>query len=61
MKKSYDNILFKEAGESIPLSADEFIEYLLENIHLLICERDSFKKQLATIQLVLNPKDKDDF
>jgi len=41
--------------------SDEFIEYLLENLHLLVCERDYLKKQLATIQLVLNPNNKDDF
>ena len=61
MKKSYDNILFHESGKSISLSKDEFIEYLLEHIHLLVCERDYLKKQLATIQLALNPNNKDDF
>lgn len=61
MKKSYDNILFHESGESIPLSTDEFIEYLLESLCLLRCERDCLEKQLDDIRLILNPKNQNNF
>lgn len=57
MKKVYDDILFNEYGKSIPLSTDDFIEYLLENLHQLRHERDLLKNQLAAIRLILNPKD----
>lgn len=61
MKKYYDNILFDESGESIPLSADEFIEYLLESLCYLQWERDCLKKQMDQIWHVLTPKNHDDF
>jgi hypothetical protein len=54
MKKTYDDILFDEYGQSIPLTADEFIEYLLHNLHQLRTERDCLEKQLADILLILN-------
>jgi hypothetical protein len=54
MKKTYDDILFDEYGQSISLSADDFIEYLLDNIHQLRSERDRLEKQLADIRLILN-------
>jgi len=61
MKKSYDNILFNESGESIPLSADEFIDYLLQSLCHLRYERDCLERQLYDIQLILNPKKQDNF
>lgn len=54
MKKTYDDVLFNEYGQSISLTADEFIEYLLENLHQLRSERDRLEKQLANIRLILN-------
>jgi len=54
MEKTYDDILFDEYGQSIPLSADDFIEYLLDNIQQLRSERDRLEKQLADIRLILN-------
>jgi hypothetical protein len=52
--KTYDDILFDEYGESIPLSADDFIEYLLDIMQRLRSERDRLEKQLADIRAVLN-------
>ncbi|MGI6562113.1 MAG: hypothetical protein ACOX3Q_11250 [Clostridia bacterium] len=57
MKKIYHDVLFDEYGNSIPLSADEYIEYLLESIYRLREERDLLKNQLAEIQSILNPTD----
>jgi hypothetical protein len=57
MKKTYDDILFDEYGRSIPLTADDFIEYLLDNLQQLRSERDRLEKQLADIRLILNDKD----
>jgi len=56
MKKTYGNILFDERGQSISLSADDLIDYLLHNLHLLRCESDCLKKQLDNIWLILDPK-----
>jgi len=56
LKKTYDNILFDEYGQSIPLSTDDFIEYLFHNLYHLHCERDYLEKQLNDITLILNPK-----
>lgn len=54
MGKTYDDILFDEYGESIPLTADDLIEYLMENLYQLRSERDRLEKQLAEIRLILN-------
>lgn len=54
MNKTYDDILFDEYGQSIPLSADDFIEYLSQILDDLRHERDELKKQLDDIQLILN-------
>ena len=56
MKKTYNDILFDEYGQSIPLSTDDFIEYLLQNLYHLRCERDSLMRQLADIRLLLDAK-----
>lgn len=56
MKKIYDNILFDEYGQSILLSADDLIEYLLQNLYHLRCERDCLERQLDAIRLILVPK-----
>lgn len=55
MKKSYDDILFNENGQSISLSTDDFIDYLLHNLYILRCERDSLAKQPDNIRLILDP------
>lgn len=57
MNKTYGDILYDEYGRSIPLSADDFIEYLLDNLHQLHNERDSLENQLAAIRSILNPQD----
>ena len=54
MGKTYDDILFDEYGESIPLTADDLIEYLMENLYQLRSERDRLEKQLADIRSILN-------
>lgn len=54
MRKKYDDILFDEYGQPIPLTADDFIEYLLHNLQQLRSERDRLEKQLADIRLILN-------
>lgn len=54
MKKTYNDILFDECGQSIPLTADDFIEYLLHSLQQLRFEHDRLEKQLADIQLILN-------
>ena len=54
MAKTYDGILFNECGESIPLSADDIIEYLSQLLYDARRERDEFKKQLDDIQHILD-------
>ena len=53
--RTYDSILFDESGQSIPLSEDELIDYLLQNLHQLRSERDLLARQLANIRLILDP------
>lgn len=60
MKKTYDDILFNEYGQSIPLSTDDFIEYLLQNLYHLRCERDCLERKLDEIRLILDPKNQMD-
>lgn len=55
MKKIYDGFLFDECGESIPLSSDEFIDYLLETIQSLSSEKRFLEKQLSDIETILHP------
>ena len=54
MKKTYDDILFDEHGQPIPLTADDFIEYLMHSLQQLRTERDRLEKKLADIRLTLN-------
>ncbi len=54
MEKTCDGILFDESGQFVSLTADEFIEHLLDHIHQLRSERDRLESQLAAIQLILN-------
>lgn len=54
MEKIYDGILFDENGESIPLSTDDFIDYLLENLSRMKSEKMALEKQLADIRLILD-------
>jgi hypothetical protein len=53
--RTYDHILFDESGQSFPLSADELIDYLLQNLQQLRSERDLLERQLANIRLILDP------
>jgi hypothetical protein len=55
LKKTYDNIVFGEHGQSIPLSTDDFIDYLLQALKDLRCERNELKKKLDDIRLILDP------
>jgi hypothetical protein len=55
MKKIYDGFLFDECGGSIPLSSDEFIDYLLETIQHLSSEKRFLEKQLSDIETILHP------
>jgi hypothetical protein len=54
--KTYDGILFDEYGRSIPLSADDFIEYLMQNLYQMRRERDHLERQLDEIKSILDPK-----
>jgi hypothetical protein len=54
LKKTYDDILFDEYGNSIPLSTDDFIEYLSQYLDDVRRERDELKKQLDNIRLILD-------
>ena len=56
MRKTYDNILFHETGQSIPLSPDDFIEYLIDNLGQLRIEYDRLNSQLDKIRLIVDPK-----
>jgi hypothetical protein len=58
LAKTYDDILFDEYGQSIPLSADDFIEYLSQLLADARSECDEFKKQLDDIRHILD-SDKD--
>ena len=55
MKKIYDGILFDENGDSIPLCADDFTDYLLESLSQLKSENLALKKQLSDIRQFLDP------
>ena len=62
MVKIYNDILFDEYGQSVPLTTDDFIEYLTHQIHELRLERDDLEKKLDEIRSILTLKnDKDDF
>ena len=54
MIRTYDDILFDEYGQSIPLSADDFIEYLSQILDEVRSERDELKKQLDDIRHILD-------
>lgn len=60
MKKTYDDILFNEYDQSIPLSTDDFIEYLLQNLYHLRSERDRLERHLDNIRLILDSKNQMD-
>ena len=55
MKKIYDGFLFDEYGESIPLSTDEFIEYLIWNLNQLKSEKSALERQISGIHMILHP------
>jgi hypothetical protein len=56
LEKTYDNVLYCESGQSIHLSADDMIEYLISIINQFRDERDNLKKQLDGIRLILEPE-----
>ena len=51
----YDDILFNEYGESVHLSADEFIDFLIESLYQCHSEKMALERQLSRIRLVLDP------
>ena len=55
MKKTYDGILIDEYGEYISLSTEEFIEYLIANLHQLKSEKNDLERKLSNIRMILNP------
>lgn len=55
MKKIHDGYLFDEYGESITLSSDDFIDYLVETIQQLSSEKRFLEKQLSDIETILHP------
>ena len=54
MTKTYDDILFDEYGQPIPLSAVDLIEYLSQIFEEVRSERDELKKQLDDIKHILD-------
>lgn len=60
MEKIYNDILFDESGQSIPLLADDLIDYLIDQLNAFRIERDSLEKKLAEIQSILNSKNDTD-
>jgi len=55
MKDTYDDILFDEDGKSIPLSTDEFIEYLIWNLNQLKSEKCELERKISDIHMIVNP------
>ena len=56
MLNYYDDILFDEYGNSIPLSADDLIDYLTQCLYDMRFEKDHLEEQLKNICLILDPK-----
>ncbi len=56
MDRFYDDILFDENGNSIPLSTDDLIDYLMQHLCNMRSEKDRLEKQLSDIRLILEPK-----
>ena len=54
MRRIYDGFLFDESGESIPLSSDDLIDYLVETIQQLSSEKGFLEKQLSDIERILH-------
>ena len=54
MAMSYDNLLVDSSGQPVSLSADEVIDFLVQQLHLLQEEKSCLKQQLASIRQALN-------
>lgn len=54
MAKTYIDIIFDEYGQCIPLSVDDFIEYLSQLLADARSECDELKKQLDDIRYILD-------
>ena len=54
MAMSYDNLLFDSSGQPVSLSADEVIDFLIQQLHLLQQEKSCLEQQLASIRQILN-------
>lgn len=54
MTKRYDNFLFDQYGQSTPLSADDVIDVLIQQLHQLQRDKDQLEKHLSLVRTVLN-------
>ena len=54
MTKRYDNFLFDQHGQSIPLSADEVIDVLIQQLYQLQQDKNRLEKHLSLVCSVLN-------
>ncbi|NLM77272.1 MAG: hypothetical protein GX173_04185 [Ruminococcaceae bacterium] len=54
MAMSYDNLLVDSSGQPVSLSADEVIDFLVQQLHLLQEEKSCLEQQLASIRQALN-------
>ena len=54
MTKRYDNFIFDQHGQSIPLSADEVIDVLIQQLYQLQQDKDRLEKHLSLVRTVLN-------
>ncbi len=59
MTKRYDNFLFDQYGQSIPLSADEVIDVLIQQLYQLQQDKNRLEKHFSLVCSVLNAFGKD--
>jgi|LSQX01.1.fsa_nt_gb hypothetical protein len=59
MNKRYDNFIFDQHGQSIPLSADEVIDVLIQQLNQLQQDKARLEKHLSLARTMLNMFGKD--
>lgn len=59
MNKRYDNFIFDQHGQSIPLSADEVIDVLIQQLNQLQQDKARLEKHLSMARTMLNSFGKD--
>lgn len=59
MNKRYDNFIFDQHGQSIPLSADEVIDILIQQLNQLQQVNARLEKYLSLARTMLNMFGKD--